>query len=453
MKSFKMLTVSVFVCFSLLACGKKTGLEGKIVDIAGNPVTNVYVVVTQLQPIKGFERLHATTGSDGAFHVVGVFPNSDYMLSLWSESWANTPLMAAGYEPTKLTAFFNKEGWTTDNKLVITTAPEGETRLLASAILVRPVKIEEYFPLKEGLRWTYESSNSNGTVLRKQESKTLAPVELKEVEAGHLAYGKKVTPIKSEFSPKPQSQRNSILYYCEEQQGLFLVAIQRYDLVKEAYTQVSVHNPASFVIKYPLQSGTILSETNKDSAFHIEIESTSDVVTVPAGTFQGCLRIKHRFYRLNTETLAWYAPNIGFVKSISTDNTGEAVITVLTKGPYSGFTEDNGKLLTQTGQTARSGNQIATKAQIAVIETALDAFNLDMGRYPTQEEGLEALRKNPGSPKWEGPYLAKDVPKDSWGRPFVYRCPGKGRGHELFSFGADGKEGGEGENADVTTWR
>jgi general secretion pathway protein G len=74
------------------------------------------------------------------------------------------------------------------------------------------------------------------------------------------------------------------------------------------------------------------------------------------------------------------------------------------------------------------------------IETALDLFMIDAGRYPTQQEGLGALVANPGVGKWEGPYLkSKGVPVDPWGHPYQYRMPGTdGRDYDLYSLGPDG---------------
>lgn len=95
----------------------------------------------------------------------------------------------------------------------------------------------------------------------------------------------------------------------------------------------------------------------------------------------------------------------------------------------------------------------AAKAQIELLGTALDTFRLDVGRYPTNEEGLEALRRQPGGvQKWDGPYLKKEVPLDPWGKPYVYRSPGEHGPYDLFSYGADGVPGGEGDNRDVTSW-
>jgi general secretion pathway protein G len=103
-------------------------------------------------------------------------------------------------------------------------------------------------------------------------------------------------------------------------------------------------------------------------------------------------------------------------------------------------------------QKVGSSKQKAAKTQISMIGTALDAYRLDIGRYPGSEEGLDALRKNPGHGAWDGPYLSKDVPRDPWGRPYVYRAPGEHSDYDLYSLGADAQEGGEGENADVVSW-
>ncbi len=101
-----------------------------------------------------------------------------------------------------------------------------------------------------------------------------------------------------------------------------------------------------------------------------------------------------------------------------------------------------------------SSKQKAAKAQIQMIETALDAFRLDVGRYPTTAEGLKVLWEDPGNIKgWDGPYLPKPVKADPWGNPYVYKSPGdNGKPFELKSLGADGKEGGTGENADISVW-
>jgi general secretion pathway protein G len=88
-------------------------------------------------------------------------------------------------------------------------------------------------------------------------------------------------------------------------------------------------------------------------------------------------------------------------------------------------------------------------AQIELIGSALDAYRLDVGTYPTTEQGLAALRKRPeGVKNWDGPYLSKDVPNDPWDNPYHYKRPGKDHPYALYSLGLDGTEGGEGEDQD-----
>jgi len=95
----------------------------------------------------------------------------------------------------------------------------------------------------------------------------------------------------------------------------------------------------------------------------------------------------------------------------------------------------------------------AAKAQIELLSTALDTFRLDVGRYPTSQEGLEALRTQPGGiERWDGPYLKKDVPVDPWGKAYVYKSPGEHGPFDIISYGADGTAGGDGDNRDITSW-
>lgn len=103
----------------------------------------------------------------------------------------------------------------------------------------------------------------------------------------------------------------------------------------------------------------------------------------------------------------------------------------------------------------KSGKQQIAKIQIKGLEGALQLFSFDMGRYPTSSEGLEALIRNPGSlESWKGPYLDKsELPMDPWGKPYVYRSPGQHGDYDLLSYGPDGIEGGEGENADIASWK
>ena len=95
----------------------------------------------------------------------------------------------------------------------------------------------------------------------------------------------------------------------------------------------------------------------------------------------------------------------------------------------------------------------AARSQIDAFMTALDNYLIDVGSYPTTEQGLEALRTDPGVADWRGPYLRKEIPLDPWGTDYVYRAPGRSGGFEIVSYGADGLEGGSDEAADLESWR
>jgi general secretion pathway protein G len=102
----------------------------------------------------------------------------------------------------------------------------------------------------------------------------------------------------------------------------------------------------------------------------------------------------------------------------------------------------------------RKARSQAAKTQIELLGTALDTFRLDTGRYPTSSEGLNALRTNPGGlPRWDGPYLKKEVPLDPWGRPYMYESPGQHGDYDLYTYGADGVQGGDGDAKDVGSWQ
>ena len=105
------------------------------------------------------------------------------------------------------------------------------------------------------------------------------------------------------------------------------------------------------------------------------------------------------------------------------------------------------------GKVGKS-KQKAAKAQISLFETALDTYRLDVGKYPLGEQGLQALRRKPDEEeKWDGPYLPKNIPLDPWGHPYVYRSPGEHGDYDIISYGADGRPGGEGEDADIVSWK
>lgn len=97
----------------------------------------------------------------------------------------------------------------------------------------------------------------------------------------------------------------------------------------------------------------------------------------------------------------------------------------------------------------------AARAQINSFMTALGAYKLDTGNYPSTEMGLAALRVKPQNVnQWQGPYLPQDIPKDPWGREYVYKFPGEhGDEPDIVCLGADGQPGGEGIATDVLSWK
>ena len=100
----------------------------------------------------------------------------------------------------------------------------------------------------------------------------------------------------------------------------------------------------------------------------------------------------------------------------------------------------------QIGKSERT----AALGQIDALRKAVDAYRLDTGHFPPSEQGLNALMNRPeGDPKWNGPYLRDQVPADPWGNPYVFRAPGANGDSDLFSYGKDGRPGGEGEDADL----
>ena len=95
-----------------------------------------------------------------------------------------------------------------------------------------------------------------------------------------------------------------------------------------------------------------------------------------------------------------------------------------------------------------------TGIQIKDLEQALEMYKLDVGRFPSTSEGLDALVKKPGNATgWNGPYLKSDVPLDPWNREYNYKYPGERGEVDIFSYGANGSPGGEGEDADVGNWK
>jgi len=126
----------------------------------------------------------------------------------------------------------------------------------------------------------------------------------------------------------------------------------------------------------------------------------------------------------------------------------ELLVVIIILGLIAGLVGP--RLFGRVGQS----KQATAKAQIELLGAALDQYRLDVGSYPLTSIGLDGLVRNPNVPNWEGPYLKKNaVPNDPWGKPYVYKCcPGDHGEYDIVSYGADGAPGGEGENADATSW-
>ncbi|MEY8689468.1 MAG: type II secretion system major pseudopilin GspG [Leptothrix sp. (in: b-proteobacteria)] len=94
-----------------------------------------------------------------------------------------------------------------------------------------------------------------------------------------------------------------------------------------------------------------------------------------------------------------------------------------------------------------------SRVQIAGLMKALEQYRIDVGGFPSTEQGTQALVIKPANvTKWDGPYLDKGVPADPWGRPYLYKSPGEHAEVEITSLGRDGKPGGDGIDADITSW-
>ena len=125
----------------------------------------------------------------------------------------------------------------------------------------------------------------------------------------------------------------------------------------------------------------------------------------------------------------------------------ELLVVMVIIGMLAGFVAP--KFFAQIGKS-----EIKTaRAQIDGLEKALDQYRLDLGHYPTTEQGLAALTERPaGDAKWTGPYLKKAVPLDPWQHAYVYKCPGEHGEYDLLSYAKDGQPGGTGEAEDIVSW-
>lgn len=125
----------------------------------------------------------------------------------------------------------------------------------------------------------------------------------------------------------------------------------------------------------------------------------------------------------------------------------ELLVVIAIIGLLSGFVAPQ-----YFSQIGKSEAKVA-RAQIDSLDKALSQYRIDVGRHPSTELGLQALLTRPASEsKWNGPYLAKTVPLDPWGRAYQYRSPGQHGEFDLFSLGKDGVAGGTGDAADIASW-
>ena len=154
--------------------------------------------------------------------------------------------------------------------------------------------------------------------------------------------------------------------------------------------------------------------------------------------------------------LALYLGASGLLPGVAWGQSGAA------SPPAAGFDANPiGKVLNATGSvTIEHTSGILVQANLpaggngqAKVGDAVYRGDLIQTHYPTMEEGLAVLVARPASePKWDGPYLTKDVPLDPWGNPYVFKIPGDHGEYDLLSYGKDGQPGGTGEAADVTNW-
>ena len=137
----------------------------------------------------------------------------------------------------------------------------------------------------------------------------------------------------------------------------------------------------------------------------------------------------------------------GFTTRVSGFTLIELLVVVVIIGLLAGLVAPR-----YFGQVGKSNTTIA-RTQIEQLGKALDTYRLDVGSYPTSEQGLQALVAKPdGVDRWAGPYLQKQVPADPWGRAYRYKSPGDHNDYDLSSYGSDGQPGGSGEAQDVNSW-
>ena len=143
---------------------------------------------------------------------------------------------------------------------------------------------------------------------------------------------------------------------------------------------------------------------------------------------------------VNNQSIKFFYKNQGFTLL-------ELLVVMVIIGLLAGYVGP--KYFEQIGKSETK----TARAQIDSLGKALDQYRIDVGQYPTTEQGLTALNKNPGNvAKWSGPYLAKSIPSDPWGVSYQYKSPGEHGEYDLYSLGKDGQQGGTKESEDVVSW-
>ena len=168
---------------------------------------------------------------------------------------------------------------------------------------------------------------------------------------------------------------------------------------------------------------------------------------------------KPRFKQMHVEYekwviyIAWYSNKLMFrvTRPLAASERGftllELLVVMMIIGLLAGYVAP--RYFSQIGKSEVK----ATQAQIDAFDKALEAYRLDIGRYPLTEQGLAALMNRPvGLTKWQGPYLKKALPSDPWGNAYHYKQPGEHGDFDIFSYGRDGKPGGQNEDADIGNW-
>ena len=163
-------------------------------------------------------------------------------------------------------------------------------------------------------------------------------------------------------------------------------------------------------------------------------------------------RIRSRRRSSHRSPLRRFAPSLGIPRERSGFTLIEILVVIVVIAILATLVAPN------IFQHVGAAKSATAKSQIEMLGAALDAYRLDNGSYPTTEQGLNALWEKPTTDppaNWRSPYLRKPVPMDPWGRPYVYLFPGQANpnGYDLVSYGEDGKPGGDGEAADLTSWK